>query len=78
MELLQGYYRGDPEERNTAIDTLITTRNDVVAVTCYDEEGTPGKAGLETVSLRRMCSRICLLIRNRSMKKEKFLFPNPM
>ncbi len=40
MELLQGYYRGDPEERNTAIDTLITTRNDVVAVTCYDEEGT--------------------------------------
>ncbi len=40
MELLQGYYRGEPEERDTAIDTLITTRNDVVAVTCYDEEGT--------------------------------------
>lgn len=40
MELLQGYYRGEPEERDTAIDTLIITRNDVVAVTCYDEEGT--------------------------------------
>lgn len=40
MELLQGYYRGEPEERDTAIDTLLTTRNDVVAVTCYDEEGT--------------------------------------
>ena len=39
MGLLEGYYRGEPAERNTAIDTLITTRNDVVAVTCYNEAG---------------------------------------
>ena len=39
MEMLQGYYKNSPEERDTAINTLITTRNDVVAVTCYDKEG---------------------------------------
>ena len=39
MGLLEGYYRGEPAERNTAIDTLITTRNDVVALTCYNEAG---------------------------------------
>ena len=40
MELIQGYYRDSPDSRNTAIDTLITTRNDTVLVTCYDEKGT--------------------------------------
>ena len=39
MEMLQGYYKNSPEERDTAINTLITTRNDVVAVTCYDKGG---------------------------------------
>ncbi len=39
MGLLQGYYKKAPEERDTAINALITIRNDVVAVTCYDEEG---------------------------------------
>lgn len=38
--LIQGYYRDSPASRNTAIDTLITTRNDIVLVTCYDEDGT--------------------------------------
>ena len=40
MGMLQGYYKNSPEERDTAINALITTRNDVVAVTCYSEEGT--------------------------------------
>lgn len=39
MGLFQGYYKKDPEERDTAINALIIMRNDVVAVTCYDEEG---------------------------------------
>lgn len=39
MEMLQGYYKNSLEERDTAINTLITTRNDVVAVTCYDKGG---------------------------------------
>lgn len=39
MGLFQEYYKKDPEERDTAINALIIMRNDVVAVTCYDEEG---------------------------------------